>query len=155
MSHKYRFPPELYLSSEETLEVVNSAKILGLIVSNDLKWTLNTDNIVSKAMKRIWTLRRLRKLGFNDEFIIDVYKKEVRVMLEYGVPIWNGALSKKDSDRIEKVQKIVLKFLLRHKYTSYTQACEKFKLDKLSDRRHTLCLKFALKKLKKTTIHLQ
>ena len=70
-------------------------------------------------------------------------------MPEYAVPIWNGALAKKYSERIEKVQKIVLKLLLRQKYTSYTEACENFKLDKLSDRRHKMCLKFALKEFKK------
>ena len=95
--------------------------MLGLVLSNDLKWTSNTDFIISKAMRRIWTLRRLRKLGFGDQFILDVYCKEVRVMLEYAVQIWNGALTQRYSDRIEKVQKIVLKFLLQNKYTSYTQ----------------------------------
>ena len=37
-SHKYRFPPELTISSSETIECVTSAKILGLIISSDLKW---------------------------------------------------------------------------------------------------------------------
>ena len=71
------------------------------------------------------TLRRLRKIGFSDSFIIDVYTKEIRSILEYAVPIWHGALTVKDSDKIERVQKIVLKFLLRHNYSSYTEACKK------------------------------
>ena len=124
-SHKYLFPPELSFSHSEYLDVVRSANILGLRISDDLKWSENTDSIVSKAMKRIWTLRRLRKLGFSDSFIIDVYTKEIRSILEYAVPIWHGALTVKDSDKIERVQKIVLKFLLRHNYSSYTEACKK------------------------------
>ena len=117
-SHKYLFPPEVSLSQNEYLEVVSSAHILGLRISNDSKWNENTDFIVSKAMKRIWTLRRLRKLGFSDSFIIDVYTKEIRSILEYAVPIWNGALTRKDSDKIERVQKVILKFFLRQKYAS-------------------------------------
>ena len=100
-------------------------------------------------MRRIWTLRRLKKLGFNDNFLLDVYKKEIRTVLEYAVQVWNGALTKKDSDRIERVQKIVLKFLLRQKYNSYTDACENFGLQKLSARREQLCSKFVLKEYKK------
>ena len=131
--------------------MVDAAKFLGVLVSNDLKWSKNTDYIVGKAMKRIWTLRRLRKIGFGDDFIIDVYKKEIRTILEYAVQVWNGALTKKDSDKIEKVQKIVIKFLLRQKYQSYTEACQQLQLEKLASRRDQLCLKFALKEFKKST----
>ena len=123
--------------------------MLGLVISDDLKWTKNTDYIISRAMKRIWTLRRLRKLGFSDNFILDVYCKEVRIMLEYAVQIWNGALSQRDSDRIERVQRIVLKFLLRNRYTSYTDACKLYELPKLVARRKSLCLRFAQKEFKK------
>ena len=150
-SHKYRFTPELILRQSQTLEVLNSAKILGVVISSDLKWAKNTDFIVSKAMKRIWTLRRLRKLGFSDNFILDVYQKEIRTLLEYAVQVWNGALTKTDSDKIEKVQKIVMKFLLRKKYQSYSEAYEKFRIKKLSDRRHKLCLKFAIKEFENST----
>ena len=149
--HKFIFPPELFLSQSQALEVVQSAKILGVYISSDLKWSKNTDFIVSKAMKRIWILRRLRKLGFGDDFIIDVYKKEIRTVLEYAVQVWNGALTRKDSDKIERVQKIVIKFLLRQKYQSYTDACEYLQLEKLSTRRDQLCLKFVQKEYKNST----
>ena len=149
-SHKYLFPPEISLSHSECLEVVSSANILGLRISDDLKWSENTDSIVSKAMKRIWTLRRLRRLGFSDSFIVDVYTKEIRSILEYGVPIWHGALTVKDSEKIERVQKIVLKFLLRQNYSSYTEACKIFGISKLAQRRDKLCLNFALKEYKKS-----
>ena len=116
-----------------------------------MRWNENTDFIVSKAKKRLWTLRRLRKLGFDNSFILDVYTKEIRSVLEYAVPIWHGALTAKDSEKIERVQKIVLKFLLRHKYSSYTEACKEFGISKLAQRREKLCLKFALKEYKKSS----
>ena len=100
-------------------------------------------------MKRIWNLRILRKLGFGDRFILDVDFKEVRVMLECAVQIWNGALTQRDCDRIEKVQKIVLKFLWQNKYTLYTDACKFYKLPKLAVRKKSLCLRFSKKELKK------
>ena len=67
------------------------------------------------------------------------------------MPIWHGALTAKDSEKIERVQKIVLKFLLRHKYSSYTEACKEFGISKLAQRREKLCLKFALKEYKKSS----
>jgi NADH:ubiquinone oxidoreductase subunit D len=45
----------------EILEVVDSAKILGLSVSNNLKWNNHIDQIISKARKRLYFLSQLLK----------------------------------------------------------------------------------------------
>ena len=37
-SRKHDFPPELSLSSNEKLEVVSEIKLVGVVVSQDLKW---------------------------------------------------------------------------------------------------------------------
>merc|ERR1711954_351445 len=99
MSQKYRFPLEISFSDGENLEVIDSTKILGVIISNNLKWSKNTEYITSKAMKRIWTLRKLLKMGFSHQFILDVYIKEMRSILEYNVPLWNGNLTQKDKSK--------------------------------------------------------
>ena len=83
--------------------------------------------------------------------LFEVYKKEIRCLLEYAVQVWNGALTKKDSNKIEKIQKIVLRLLLGEKYQSYTEACEKFGLEKLYIRRKQLCVKFCEKEFKNST----
>ena len=75
-SHKYVFPAELELSKNVNLDLASEFKILGVIISDDLKWTKNTEYITLKAMKRIWTIRRLKKLGLVDDFPIEVYKKK-------------------------------------------------------------------------------
>ena len=80
-------------------------------------------------MERLWTLRKLQKLGLNQEFILDVYRKEIRSILEYNVPLWNGGLTKKESEKIEKVQKIVVRLLLKNGYSSYTEACQYFNIE--------------------------
>ena len=48
----------------------------------------------------MWTIRKLYKLGVNQKFIIDVYIKEIRSILEYNVPVWNGNLTMKESEKI-------------------------------------------------------
>ena len=149
MSQKYRFPLELGFSDGVHLEVIESAKILGVVISNTLKWSLNTDYIITKAMKRLWTLRKLQKCGLSQQFILEVYKKEIRSILEYNVPVWNEGLTQKDSQKIEKIQKIVLKMLLKSNYSSYTEACNHYKIEKLHSRRQKLCLNFAKKEFKK------
>ena len=45
-SRSYDFPPELLIDGfNEKLNVINETRLLGVIISNDLKWGANKDNI--------------------------------------------------------------------------------------------------------------
>ena len=79
-------------------------------------------------MRRIWTLRKLQKLGLSQQFILDVYIKEIRSILEYSVPLWNGGITQKESQQIENVQKLVMRFLLKDQHYSYTEVCRYLKI---------------------------
>ena len=62
-SRKWDFPPEVTFSNGELLQTKSETKLVGVIVSDDLKWSRNTEYICSKARKKLWILRRLDKLG--------------------------------------------------------------------------------------------
>ena len=49
---KYKFKTNLNLN-DENLEVVKQAKLLGVMISDDLKWDKNTDYLVKKAYSRM------------------------------------------------------------------------------------------------------
>ena len=51
-SKKYQFATDLRLKSE-SLNVVDEAKLLGLILTSDLKWNSNTQKIVKDANSRM------------------------------------------------------------------------------------------------------
>ena len=53
------FMPEMELDGNE-LEVVEEIRLLGLVISSDMKWASNTNNMVKKANKKLWILRRLK-----------------------------------------------------------------------------------------------
>ena len=44
-SRKYDFPPELHFSIKEMLEVVSDIKLVGVILSDALRWKKNTNYI--------------------------------------------------------------------------------------------------------------
>ena len=52
-SRRHDFPPELSLSGNQMLEVVPEVKLVGIMVSHDLKWQKNTDFICSKARQKL------------------------------------------------------------------------------------------------------
>ena len=127
------------------LEVVEEKKILGIILRSDLKWSSNTKNMVQKGYKRLWIIRRLQNLGADEGVLVDIFKKQVRSILEFGAPVWHSGLTAKESEDIERVQKSFCHILLGSQYNSYKFALYKLNLNSLVQRRKKLCLRFALK----------
>ena len=161
-SRKWDFPPELSFSDVTQIECVPHIKLLGVIVSQDLRWTLNTEYICMKARQKLWIMRRMLKLDLDTDKMFDTYTKEVRSILELAVPVWHSRLTKQQTQDIERIQKMAFKIILQEKYQTYPLACSQFATTTLCERRVKLCSKFATKNLKsenslftilKTTMH--
>ena len=116
-SNKLDFHPEVSMSGNQILEVVSEIKLVGVIVNHHLRWQKNTDYICQKATEKLWTLRRLQKFSL---------VKEVRSLLEYAVPVWHSGLTKKQTNQIEKIQKIAFKIILGDDYISFDVACTQY-----------------------------
>ena len=138
------FMPQVSLSGNE-LEVVNEIRLLGLVIRADMRWCSNTQNMVKKANKRLWRLRRLKNMGANKEDLVDVYIKQIRCVLELAVPAWQGGLSQAQKTDLEKIQKTACHIILGQSYESYTAAMDILQLESLEFRRNFLSLKFSLK----------
>ena len=146
-SRNYDFVPNYHINGQE-LKVIYETKLLGVMIQSDCKWSSNTKYITKKAKSKLWYLRRLKCLGASDETLIDLFKLHVRSTLEMAVPLWAGAITKKEINSIERVQKISTKFILGNRYISYDQALKTLELDYLESRRDDICLKFAKKCVK-------
>ena len=88
-------------------------------------------------------------MGLETVTLLDVYKKEVRAILEHAVPVWHSGLTKRQAAQIEKVQKTALRVILDSSYTNYDTACTLVNLESLEFRRTQLCINFAIKDLRK------
>ena len=127
------------------MELVEETKLLGLVLTSDLRWSRNTWTIFAKAMSKMWILRRMKVLKLDPDLIFDYYIKEIRVLAEQAVAIWNSGLTKGQINDLEKVQKVAFKIILGQDYSSYSAACQIFNVEPLSDRRLKLCTNYALK----------
>ena len=130
---------------ENELEVLDEVRLLGLILRSDLKWTSNTENMIKKANKRLWIIRRLKYLGAKDRDLVDVYVKQIRSLMELAVPVWHSGITRAEQIDIERIQKSAAHIILGDEYVSYIQALKKLGLDSLLVRREMLCSKFAKK----------
>ena len=128
--------------------MVQEVKLLGVIVSQDLKWQNNANIICKKASKKLRILRRLKKFNIKTFQLFDVYQKEVRSILEYAVPVWNSGITKEQSNQIERVQKVAFRMILEESYIDYEVACTLLSTEPLYLRRIQLCINFAKKGIK-------
>ena len=90
----------------------------------------------------------MKSLSLSNEQMYDVYCKEIRSIVEYGVPVWHPGLTKKDSNEIERIQKVAFRIILEGLYTDYTEACLYFETTTLKQRREKLCIRFATRNMK-------
>ena len=142
------FPVEFDVPGFENLvSVTDEVKILGVLISSSLKWDSNTAFLCKKAYTRLWTLRRLKSLGVEPLFILDVYIKEIRSVLELAVPVWHSGLTIKLAADIERVQRVAVTIILGERLPYYLSLAI-LNIEPLSDRREKLCKKFASKTLK-------
>ena len=96
-------------------------------------------------MRKMWLLRRLKKLKLDFHTILDFYLKEIRPVSEHGVAVWNSSLTKHQSNEIEKIQKVAFRIILGDEYISYDAACTFLNVMPLRYRRTELCTSFAIK----------
>ena len=90
-----------YTLHQQTLEQVQSAKYLGLTITDDLDWGQHISEITCKATKTLGFLRR--NLALAPRHTKEVaYKTLVRPQLEYAAPIWHPY----HETQIEKVEKV-------------------------------------------------
>ena len=57
----------------QTLEIIHSHNVLGLIIQSNLKWNGHINSVVSKAFKRLYILRVLRRSGIPAEDLVTLY----------------------------------------------------------------------------------
>ena len=112
-SHSLDFAPEFHVGAEN-MEVVKSSKLLGIYLNEQLRWDTHVEYLRAKASKRVWILRRLMDLDLDADIILDVYRKEIRSVLEYASVVFHSGLTKKQSETLESVQKLVLRLLSNH-----------------------------------------
>ena len=130
------------------LEKISETKLLGVWISDQLNWSRNTKEISIKAFSRLSMLTKLKYVGVSTEDLIDIYKLYIRSITEYCSVVFHSRLTKYESDKLERIQKVSLKIILSDMYIDYDTALEKSGLEKLNIRREKRCLDFSLKCIK-------
>ena len=142
-----QFSTRLYLENT-LLEIIDETKLLGTMISNDLKWHQNTDMLVRKGYQRMLILQKLYSFRVSTSDLVNIYILYIRSLLEQSCQVWHFSITEEEKIDLERVQKVACKVILQGDYETYPQALDDLNLQTLSSRRETLCLKFAKKCIK-------
>ena len=90
LRHKPNFF-QLYIDGGP-IQIVESVKVLGVTLQNDLKWESHADDIIKKAAKRLYILRVLKRNGLDVDGLKTIFKTLIRSVLQYSCPVWHSSL---------------------------------------------------------------
>ena len=76
--------------------------LLGVTISEDLKWNAHFEYVIAKAAQRLYALRLLKRTGVMPEDMLKVYTYNIRLVLEYAVQVWQD-IPAYLSDAIESI----------------------------------------------------
>ena len=126
------------------LPVISETKLLGTIISDDLKWDTNTAAIVKKANIRLLLLRKSAEYTKNKEDLKTIYIAYIRSLLEQSSVIWHNSLSQDNITDLERVQKNSFRIIMGKDYGDYKKTLSYPNLETLDERKKHLALKFAI-----------
>ena len=90
-------------------------------------------------------LKRMKEIGATSDYMLEVFKLQIRCLTEIGCHAWNGSLFIKDVKELERIQKTAVKIILGNRYNGYHNALNTLKIPRLEMRREKICLKFSKK----------
>ena len=124
-----RFPStSSYSLDNQLVKSVASHNDLGVVISNDLKWSPHIAKCTSKANRMLGFLRRNCMLMTDTRCRRLLYLALVRSHLSYGSEIWAPQGSSRDLSLLEGVQRRATKFILKDYDSPYILRLKKLKL---------------------------
>ena len=143
-TNNHQFTTRLSVNNEN-IQVVDNTKLLGTFITNDLRWDLNTSELVKKANMRLQLMHKIINFGASLSDLKDIYILFIRSILDQSWTIWSSSLTQENINDIVRVQKSALRIILDERYKTYQNALNLLNIDTLSNRREHLCLEFAKK----------
>uniref|UniRef100_A0AAZ1X8U9 Reverse transcriptase domain-containing protein n=1 Tax=Oreochromis aureus TaxID=47969 RepID=A0AAZ1X8U9_OREAU len=96
--------PPLHINGEE-VERVNDIKFLGLHITKDLTWTINTSHLVKKAQQRLFFLRKLKKANVPTQLLVNFYRSTIESILYHCITVWYFSCTAENCQALTRIVK--------------------------------------------------
>ena len=134
--------------NNEKIETVKETMLLGTVITDNLTWDRNCEELTKKAYKRMQLLNCVASFTKSRQDLKHVYLTFIRSVLEQSAVVWHSSLTEKNKKDLERVQKVAVKIIMGTKFLSYKEGLRTLNIQSLDTRRTNLCLRFAKNCLK-------
>ena len=118
------------------IELVASAKTVGLNVSTDLKWNSHVDSVIKTAKKHLYSLSQLKRSGLGTRELVQSFCTCIRPITEYACRFFHDSHPAYLSNELEGVQKRTMRIIFP--FCTYNESSVELSLIKLPDCRQEL-----------------
>ena len=130
---------------EKKINQVSETCLLGVIISENLKWHSNTASLVRRCYQRMIILRNLSSFHVPIPELVNIYCLYIRSVAEQSSVVWSSSITSGEEYDLERIQKVALRIILGEKYVDYKNALNITNLQTLQARREMLSQRFAVK----------
>ena len=123
----------------QPLEVVNSAELLGVKLTNNLSWNEHINDTIKKASKRFYFLIQLKRANISLKDLVLFYITCIRSVLTYAVPVFFDGLPNYMKIELERVQKRAFSIICPN--IPYIQALQEANIPTIVDNCEHVCHK--------------
>ena len=140
------YKPDAFIEDSDgnRIRCQDSIKALGMRFSSRPDMSAHIDWIEKNMRERFWTLINLKKSGFKEEELTQVYKSVLRPVAEYGSVVFHSGLSDEQDERLDRLQNQALRCIFGPRLSGRKMRALAG-LSTLRERREILCDKFARK----------
>ena len=85
----------------------------------------------------------MKALGVSEATLVQFWKSEGRIQLEYACPVWHSSLTAVQSNSLERAQHVAMAAITDRWEPSHTHQLLELGLDRLEARRDRICKRFA------------
>ncbi|XP_040908606.1 NACHT, LRR and PYD domains-containing protein 12-like, partial [Toxotes jaculatrix] len=91
------------LINNSAVEVVSSTKFLGVHITDDLTWSVNSASLVKRAQQRLHFLRRMKRAHLPPPILTTFYRSTVESILTSCISVWCGGCTAADWRNVRRV----------------------------------------------------
>ena len=146
ISDALNYTPVSFIVDKDQVKLNSSdkIKILGFEFGNKPTMQQHVESVILRLRRKVWMLRHLKKLGFNEPELLKVYTSHIRPSADYCDVVYHSSLTDDLDERLERAQVGALRAIYSYKLSG-RKLRELANVDTLRERRIKHCDKFAQK----------
>ncbi|MCU7801469.1 MAG: hypothetical protein KZQ70_15395, partial [gamma proteobacterium symbiont of Lucinoma myriamae] len=129
--------------NDDKLNTIANDKILGVVVDNNLTWSIHIDKTCKKIKANLWLLTKIKDYLSTKHRTL-FYKAYIQPHIDYCNIIWGGT-SQMNLNRIFRLQKRACKIILDYNVEDVLQSMQELKILTVFDRLYLRKAKFMYK----------